>query len=130
MLNIKKQSGVGLIEVLVTALILGGSLMALSALQARSLQYNHSAYLRSQANIIAYDIIDRIRIKSNVGQVANVEADLEEVATNLPPGAEVRLENCTSASCTIEVEWPEANSPGVEGEGEGTTTFQYTTRLW
>ena len=69
---VNKQQGAGLIEVLVTVLILGTSLLALAALQSRSLQYNHSAYLRSQANILAYDILDRVRInRSNMSAMAS-----------------------------------------------------------
>lgn len=56
-----KQSGFGLIEVLVTVVILAIGLLGLAGLQARSLNYNHSAYNRSQATILAYDIIDRMR---------------------------------------------------------------------
>src|SRR5690625_2050477 len=56
-----RMRGVGLIEVLVTLIILSTALLTLTALQTRSLQFNHSAYLRSQANNFAYDILDRDR---------------------------------------------------------------------
>lgn len=56
-----KQRGVGLIEILVTVLILGIGLLGVAGLQLKSMQYNHSAYLRSQASFLAYDMIDRMR---------------------------------------------------------------------
>lgn len=55
------QSGFTLIEVLVAIIVLAIGLLGLAALQADSLRNNHSAYLRSQATILAYEIIDRMR---------------------------------------------------------------------
>src|SRR5690606_5834816 len=60
------QTGAGLIEVLITVLILAIGLLGLAALQTRSLQYNHASALRSQANILASDILDRMRINRKV----------------------------------------------------------------
>src|SRR5437868_13009110 len=60
--RMKNERGVGLIEVLITVLVLATALLALAALQLRSLQFNHSAYVRSQANIMVYDIVDRMRL--------------------------------------------------------------------
>lgn len=57
-----RERGVGLIEVLIAMLVFGTALVTLSGLQNRSLQFNQGAYLRSQASMLAYDIIDRIRI--------------------------------------------------------------------
>lgn len=67
----KNEHGVGLIEVLVTLLILSTTLIALSALQTRSLQFNQGAYFRSQANMLAYDMLDRIRVNDSL-PAANV----------------------------------------------------------
>lgn len=55
------QRGVGMIEVLVTLVIVSVSLLGLAALQINSLRFNQQAYLRSQATYLAYDIIDRMR---------------------------------------------------------------------
>ena len=54
-------SGFTLLEVLVALVILSIGLLGLAGLQAASLRYNHSSYLRSQATLIAYDIVDRMR---------------------------------------------------------------------
>lgn len=61
LLNRKKSRGVTLIEVLVTVIVLSFGLLGLAGLQAHSLRSNHSAYLRSQATFIAYEIFDRMR---------------------------------------------------------------------
>ncbi len=60
-LSSKQQNGFGLIEVLITVVILGIGLLGLAGLQATGLNFNQSAYNRSQATILAYDIIDRMR---------------------------------------------------------------------
>lgn len=54
-------AGFTLIEVLVALLVLSIGLLGLAALQSATLQFNHSAYLRSQATNLAYDMIDRMR---------------------------------------------------------------------
>lgn len=54
-------SGFTLMEVLVALVILSIGLLGLAGLQAAGLRYNHSSYLRSQATLLAYDIVDRMR---------------------------------------------------------------------
>lgn len=57
----RRPDGFTLIEVLVALLVLSIGMLGLAALQSATLQFNHSAYLRSQATNLAYDIIDRMR---------------------------------------------------------------------
>lgn len=57
----KKTKGFTLIEVLVTVVVLAIGLLGLAGLQATGMRFNHSAYLRSQATILSYDIFDRMR---------------------------------------------------------------------
>ena len=57
----RKQRGVGLIEVLVSVLILGVGLLGLAGLQAQSLRFNNEAYFRTQATLLAMDMADRLR---------------------------------------------------------------------
>lgn len=53
--------GFTLVEVMVTLLILSVGLLGLAALQASSLKFSLSAYQRTQATILAYDALDRMR---------------------------------------------------------------------
>ena len=64
----KKQSqhGFTMIEVLVAVFVLAVGLLGLASLQTRSLQFNYSAYQRTQANVLAYDIIDRMRANRDI----------------------------------------------------------------
>lgn len=71
-----KQSGVSLIEVLVSTLILGVGLVGVAGLQAMSLKNNQSAEMRSQASTLAYDLADRMR-----GNVAAATAGLYDPTT-------------------------------------------------
>ena len=56
-----KNTGFTLIEVLIAMLVLAVGLLGLAGLQATSLKNNQSAYNRSQATQLAYDLADRMR---------------------------------------------------------------------
>ncbi len=63
--SIHKDKGFTLIEILITVLILSIGLLGLAGLQVTSMKNNHSSYLRTQATLLAYDIIDRMRANPN-----------------------------------------------------------------
>jgi len=56
-----RQSGFTLVEVLVTVIIMAIGLLGVAGLQLAGMRSNHSAFLRTQATIAAYDLIDRMR---------------------------------------------------------------------
>lgn len=145
--TLHKQSGAGLIEVLVTVLILATSLLAMGALQNRSLQFNHSAYLRSQANVLAYDLLDRMRINResldgydgyDFGDDAPVgnslaATDMQEWLNRLErtlPGGEGAIDCDANQQCTISVRWiDEDAAPDEVVEDAQTVTFTYSSRI-
>lgn len=55
------QRGVTLLEVLISIVVLAVGLLGYAGLQTVSLKNNLSAYHRSQATMMAYDVIDRMR---------------------------------------------------------------------
>lgn len=57
----RRQSGFTLIEVLIALLVLAIGLLGLAGLQTTGLHSNHSANLRTQATLLAYDLADRTR---------------------------------------------------------------------
>ena len=57
----RHQSGSSLIEILVTLVILAIGILGVFALQTSSLKSNQNSYLRTQATILSYDIVERIR---------------------------------------------------------------------
>ena len=60
-LSSNKQSGISLIEILVTTLILGVGLLGVAALQVSSVSSNQEGFFTSQATSIAEDYASRIR---------------------------------------------------------------------
>lgn len=140
------QHGVGLIEVLITVLVLSISLLALAGLQTRSLQFNQGAYFRSQANIMAYDIFDRVRVnQQNIDAyeltaavvppaaapgAPRVDIDLFEWRNNLAntlPGG-VGAITCDGINvCTVTITWTELNNSGQAQED--TSVLNYSARI-
>ncbi|MDO8845064.1 MAG: type IV pilus modification protein PilV [Methylicorpusculum sp.] len=57
----QKSGGFTLIEVMIAMVIMAVGLLGLAGLQATGLRNNQSAYNRSQATQLAYDMSDRIR---------------------------------------------------------------------
>ena len=57
----KKQSGFGMLEVLIALLVLSIGLLGIAALQIVSLKNNHSSMSRSLSTISAYTILDAMR---------------------------------------------------------------------
>lgn len=55
------QSGFTLIEILVTMLVMAIGFLGLAALQTSGLQQSQNTYFRTQADILARDIADRMR---------------------------------------------------------------------
>ncbi len=54
--------GVSLLEILVSLLILSTGLLGLAGLQSKALSFSQSAFFRSQATILADDILERMRV--------------------------------------------------------------------
>lgn len=88
----KPQKGFGLLEVLITVVILAIGLLGLAALQGVSLKNNTSAYHRSQANILVSDIVDRMRANSNL--ITNYRSGF------MAPTIAVRQAPCLAAGCS------------------------------
>ena len=57
-----RHRGFTLIEIMVAVVVLAIGLLGLAGLQATSLRFNSSAYFRSQATNLAYDMADRMRV--------------------------------------------------------------------
>ena len=55
------QRGVTLLEVLISILVLSVGLLGYAGLQTVSMKNNTSAFQRSQATMLTYDIVDRMR---------------------------------------------------------------------
>lgn len=60
-LNISKCRGTTMVEILVTVIVFSIGLLGIIGMQTVGLRNNTTAYNRSQATILAYDIADRAR---------------------------------------------------------------------
>lgn len=58
---IRRSGGFTLIEVLISVFVLAVGLLGLGAMQLQSLKFTQGSQWRSQANFLAYDIVERIR---------------------------------------------------------------------
>lgn len=91
-----KERGFTLIEVLVTVIVLAIGLLGLAGLQLGGLRYSYSAYQRSQATILANDIVDRMRANPTVAGAGSYN-----IAIGTMPGEETCTGNgvnCSAAS--------------------------------
>lgn len=89
----KTQRGFTLIEVMIAFLVMAIGLLGMVGLQNTSVKTNQSAYLRTQAMVLAFDMAERIR--SN--RIGSINGQYEDLA-----GAEDT--NCNSASGCSETE--------------------------
>ena len=147
----KTEQGSTLIEVLIAIVVLSIGLLGLAGLQAMSIQSNHSAYYRSQATILAYNLADELRsnrtsalsISSDSGFPASSSSNnvsgtqlqkdkatwLNTLATTLPDGTG-RLER-TGTLFTISVQWNDNRGRIKKSDdtSSNSETFVYRTNL-
>jgi len=61
------NKGFTLLEVMVAMVIFAVGMLGLAGIQALSLEGSHSSYSRSQAVLLAYEMVDRMKANSQVG---------------------------------------------------------------
>ncbi len=79
----KTNKGFTLIEVLISTVILAVGLLGLAGIQSIGLKNNLSAYQRSQATQLAYDMADRMRANANetrVGENSTYDKDIKSLS--------------------------------------------------
>jgi len=125
-----RQSGVGLIEVLIALLVLSVGFLGVAALQALSLSTNNSAYTRSMATINSYSILDAMRadIANAKGGSYNTSSP---VAANACPSAGGTLATqqlnawCTSLGSTLGNAATTTGNVNCDGVGNCTITITF-----
>ncbi|OUS06711.1 type IV pilus modification protein PilV [Gammaproteobacteria bacterium 42_54_T18] len=106
-ISIKLQRGFSLIEVLITLLIVAIGLMGTATMQLTGLNSNQSAYLRSQASILVYDMADRMRANA----ASAIAGDYDGFKFK---ASKSELEGLVSGNCT-------ATAGGCSGDGQSAT---------
>lgn len=143
---VARQSGVGLIEVLVAVLILSIGFVGIAALQVRSLSMNNSSMTRSVATMDTYSILDAMRADlinaqsgayngtvtanacpTTTGSLANTQLTqwCNQLAAGLGASASTTGNiNCTGSlgACKITVTYDDSKSKSTATDTSGTQT--------
>ena len=115
-----------MIELLVAVLVMGIGVLGITGLQMVSLQNNRGALLRSEAVMLAYDMMDRIRANP-VGNPAGMAYSGVGMGAAPPAGGDCNAGNCTSAQmvafdqsvwkCALGSYLENATCVGLQGSG-------------
>jgi type IV pilus assembly protein PilV len=89
-----RASGFTIVEVLVSLVILSIGLLGIAKLVLYSAHSNDSAYLRSQATQLAYEILDNMRANPSAASAGNYNTPLTAAAVN--PGY-----TCQNTACPV-----------------------------
>jgi type IV pilus assembly protein PilV len=88
-----QHSGMALLEVLISIVVLSFGLLGLAGLQIAGMKSNQTAYLRSVATAAAYDMADRMR-----ANMAGVKAgNYDSITATIPASPST---TCTGSGCT------------------------------
>lgn len=97
--NCRRLNGFSLVEVLVTILVLSIGLLGLAKLQFWGVKHTGSAYYRTQATLLANEMVERIRANpKGIAEGYSTAVETCESATmdcTIKPAAD-----CVSASCS------------------------------
>lgn len=125
-MNICRQFGVGLVEVLVAVVIASFSLLGFAGLQMASLRYQKVAQFRSLASQYSADIADRVR--ANVAGAKNGNyATTDTYPANVAPTVTNCITDCTPAQVASQdiYNWRVALGAAI-GSGWGSITGDVT----
>lgn len=137
----KKQCGFTLLEVLVTIVVLSLGLLGYAGLQMASLKNSASAYQRSQATILAYDIIDRMRVNRDQALAGNYNTavgapgggagvagddltDWKDLLDNALPGGDGAIVVDFTGNVLIQIVWTDKRDRSVNAN----TTLRFNTQ--
>lgn len=150
--NTGRQSGFTLLEVLVAMVVLSIGLLGLAGLMASSMRNNQSAYQRTQATWLAYDVLDRMRANRAVALTERYDIPLATALSNsaglakqdiddwkatlaraLPAGDGSVDVNPGTRAVTIIIQWNDSRGTGGDTAdkriGNSVQEFQVDTQL-
>lgn len=138
------QTGVGLIEAMVTMFVLSIGLLGMAFAETWSLRYGQDAYMRTQATFIAYELIDKMRVHnvpadgggsslytqarasgdvgacvSTVASVDNARNCFYDALDELPSGnAEITTDGKNYNVTIVWLDREAANNPSIDTQSE------------
>jgi len=146
----RRVSGVSLIEVMISVLILGVGMLGIAAMQTTALRNNQSAMSRSQVVMQTYTILDAMRANRDVALLGNYNTG-GMMCTAPTGGSLVEKDqalwigslkstisdadstcgaiNCTDGNCKISVQWDDSRAREASGNGGAEQTIETVTQL-
>jgi len=116
-----RQRGVTLLEVLIAVVVLSIGLLGMAALQSSAISLNHSAYLRTQAINLSYDMSDRLR----ANRAAALQGEYDHGMGSAPPsGGTVAKQDLREWLNALEITLP-SGTGAIQRNGD---TFTITVR--
>ena len=115
----KKQNGFSLIEILITLIIMSYGLLGVAGIIVNSLKVSQSSYSRSQASLLANDIIDRMRANRVTAEKTPCPCPYDLALNGTPGGTGVSLSDLT--------EWQESLTSTLPS-GTGSVALNETTK--
>jgi len=114
-LSRKNAFGFTLIEILIALVILSIGLLGVASLQMQGLRNNQSAYLRSQASMLVYDMADRMRVNAARAITGDYDGFNTDTYTPADPACIDQAAGCSAInqSRTDLFEWAQQ----IEGTG-------------
>lgn len=143
-----RQQGFGLIESVITLLIVSFGLLALAYMQSWGQRYGQDSAARTQATMIANELIDRIRVSgvpaanaagagytatptgtldcnpANVSPANDRDCFFEQISERLPTGAGAITVNGNMYQITIA--WLDRHGDRFDADGNGLTASECT----
>lgn len=132
------NQGFTLIEMLIALLVLSVGLLGLASLQSNGLRMNDSAYFRTQAVMLGYDMLERMRGNSAQAMAGNYTTQADGTAApgaaamavadviqwqalidRLLPGNVDGIVVCAAAPptiCTVTLGWNDSRSGGAANQ--------------
>lgn len=140
-------NGFTLVEMLVAVVVLSVGLLGLASLQANSMKMNDSAYFRTQATYLGYDILERLRA-NRAAAITNsynvipgftpptggsvVDSDLQEwdgLVDSLLPSGQGSITCDAVGLCTITISWNDSRAATNTASDPNTKTITLNTQI-
>ena len=94
--------GAGLIEILVSLLVIAIGVLGMVGVHSSSLQYNQSSYVQSQATLLATDMLDRVQANSRIAKSSSHYRVGFDESIYAQCAAASYPDTCESGSCSPE----------------------------
>lgn len=118
----RQQQGFSMMEVLVTVVIVAFGLLGFAGLLTKSIQDNRMAYMRSQATVLAYSVIECMR----ANRAAAVNGSYTIAIGSSAAGTSLAALDVQAWKTDMSLFLPEGDgSISVDGDGHATVIIQW-----